>query len=291
MYSLRKQRTIAAPVSVDGYGYWTGQDVHVEFQPAEPDTGIVFVRQDLQPAVQIPAVVANRIETPRRTTLTRAGGRVEMVEHIMAALAGLEIDNCRVCVNRPEMPGLDGSALGFVQALDRVGIVAQTASRGKLVIREITRLGDDQSWIEARPSTTHELSIKYRLDYGQDNAIGRQTYEVVVTPESFRRELAASRTFVFKQEADWLLAQGLGKRASAADLLIFDNQGPIDNELRYSDECVRHKMLDLVGDLALAGCDLDGHIVAHRSGHRLNAELVRTLLAEGEVVQNRRRSA
>ena len=124
------------------------------------------------------------------------------------------------------------------------------AARAKLVIRETTRLGDDQSWIEARPSKTCELSIKYRLDYGKDNAIGRQTYELVVTPESFRRELAASRTFVFKQEADWLLAQGLGRRASAADLLIFDHEGPIDNALRYSDECVRHKMLDLVGDLS-----------------------------------------
>src|SRR5687767_12092179 len=135
MYSLRKQRTIAATVSVDGYGYWTGHDVHVEFQPAEPDTGIVFVRQDLQPAVQIQAVVANRIETPRRTTLSRGGSSVEMIEHIMAALAGLEIDNCRVCVNRPEMPGLDGSAIGFVEVLDRVGVKTQAAARAKLVIR------------------------------------------------------------------------------------------------------------------------------------------------------------
>jgi UDP-3-O-acyl N-acetylglucosamine deacetylase len=251
----------------------------------------VFVRHDLNPAVEIAATVANRIETPRRTTLSRGGASVEMVEHILAALAGVRIDNCRVYVDRPEMPGLDGSALGFVEALDRAGTVQQKASRAKLLVREATRLGDDDSWIEARPSSTRELTIKYRLDYGADNAIGRQSFELVVNPDSFRRELAASRTFLFRQEADWLLAQGLGQRTTAADLLIFDHQGPIDNRLRYHDECVRHKMLDLVGDLALAGCDLAGHIVAHRSGHRLNAELARVLLAEGEVLQSLRRSA
>ena len=112
-----------------------------------------------------------------------------------------------------------------------------------------------------------------------------------VTPESFRRELAPSRTFVLDEEAEWLVARGLGKRATYQDLLVFDNDGPMENELRFRDECVRHKALDLVGDLALAGCDLAGHFIAHRSGHRLNAELVRALLSEEEIIEGRRRSA
>jgi UDP-3-O-acyl-N-acetylglucosamine deacetylase len=133
--------------------------------------------------------------------------------------------------------------------------------------------------------------LKFRLDYGSGNAIGRQTLQLPITSDSFRRELAPARTFVLQEEADWLLSRGLGKRATYQNLLVFDKNGPVDNELRFRDECVRHKALDLVGDLALAGCDLAGHIVAHRSGHRLNAELVRALLNEEEIIENWRRSA
>jgi UDP-3-O-acyl-N-acetylglucosamine deacetylase len=128
------------------------------------------------------------------------------------------------------------------------------------------------------------MSVKFHLDYGADNAIGRQTLTLAVTPESFRRELSPARTFMLKSEADWLLAQGLGKRATLQDLLVFDSQGPIDNELRYRDECVRHKTLDLIGDLSLAQCDFVGHFIAYRSGHRLNADLVRALVVEAEWV-------
>lgn len=263
----------------------------LEFRPAEADTGIVFVRTGGEAPVRIPAVVANRIETPRRTTLTACGAKVEMVEHVMAALVGLQIDNCEVWADEEEMPGCDGSSLPFVTALDGAGIVEQSAPRPRLVIRNITRLGNDESWVEARPSSSGAMTIKFRLDYGTGNAIGRQTLQTDVTPESFRRELAPCRTFVLQEEAEWLVSRGLGKRTTYQNLLVFDKDGPLDNELRFRDECVRHKALDLVGDLALAGCDLVGHFIAHRSGHRLNAELVRALLNEEEIVESRRRSA
>ncbi len=292
MHAPRHERTIARPVSVEGFGYWTGRDVRVEFLPAPEGTGIVFVRSDDKRGQRIPALVSHRIETPRRTTLTLKGTSVEMVEHLLAALAGLQIDNCEVRVTQSEMPGCDGSSLPFVEALDSAGIVAQSRIRPQLIIREVTRLGDDNQWIEARPAHNVPMSVKYRLDYGAAVAIGRQTLELAITPETFRRELAPCRTFMLKEEADWLVAQGLGTRATTKDLLVFDADGPIDNELRFRDECVRHKVLDLVGDLALAGCDLVGHFVAHKSGHRLNAELVRTLLAEGQIIEQRtRRSA
>ena len=291
MYSPRQQRTIARPVAVEGFGYWSGRDVRVEFRPAPADTGIVFVRTDLQRPAQIRAMVANRIETPRRTTLRSGGVSVEMVEHVMAALGGLNVDNCEVQVSAAEMPGCDGSSLPYVEALAEAGFVTQDAVRMTLVVREVTRLGNDDSWVEARPGSTWGMSLKYHLDYGPGSSIGRQTLTLPVTPDSFRRELSPSRTFMLKSEADWLLAQGLGSRVTTQDLLIFDAAGPIDNPLRFHDECVRHKALDLVGDLALAGCDLIGHFVAYRSGHRLNADLVRMLLTEGEVVGGRRRSA
>jgi UDP-3-O-[3-hydroxymyristoyl] N-acetylglucosamine deacetylase len=291
MYIPRQQRTIAQPAAVEGFGYWSGRDVRVEFRPGGPNTGVVFVRDDMPKPARIPATVAARVESPRRTTLRAGNASVEMVEHIMAALAGLRIDNCEIHVNAPEMPGCDGSSLPFVEALTAAGAVSQNALRPALVVREVTRLGDIDSWVEARPSTSTGMSVKFRVDYGSGNAIGRQTLTLPITPDSFRRELAPSRTFMLKAEADWLVAQGLGVRASVKDLLVFDQDGPIDNELRFRDECVRHKMLDLVGDLALAGCDLIGHFVAHRSGHRLNAELVRVLLLEGDMLTEQRRSA
>ncbi len=291
MHVSRQQRTLAAPVAVEGFGLWSGRNIRVEFQPAGPDTGVVFVRRDLDPQARIKALVSNRIETPRRTTLKSQGGSVEMVEHILAALAGLQIDNCEIWVDEAEMPGCDGSSQPFVAALDSVGTVTQNSQRARLIVTNVTRLGNEESWVEARPNPNGDMSIRFRLDYGTGNAIGRQTLQLPITPESFRRELAASRTFMLKEEADWLLSRGLGKRATFDNLLVFDKDGPIENELRYRDECVRHKILDLVGDLSLAGCDLVGQFVAHRSGHRLNAELVRALLNEEKIVEGRRLSA
>ncbi len=291
MKSNRKQRTIAQPAKVEGFGYWSGRDVTVEFRPAPADTGIVFVRHDLADCPRIPAHVRHRVEIPRRTTLRVQEAGVEMVEHVMAALAGLRIDNCEIWVDQPEMPGCDGSSQAFVEALDAAGIVVQDAPRRQLVIRRVLRVGNKDSWVEARPILGDQCSLKYHLDYGPDSPIGRQTFCYTATPQAFRRELAASRTFILKQEADWLLSQGLGRRTTCRDLLIFAEQGPLENPLRFPDECVRHKVLDMVGDLALAGCDFVGQLVGYRSGHRLSAELVVTLLAELEQAERWRQCA
>lgn len=266
-----------------GFGYWSGRDVSLEFRPADVDTGVVFVRRDLDGCPRIPAQIASRVEIPRRTGLRCGTAGVEMIEHVLAALGGLSIDNCEVWVDEAEMPGCDGSAMPFVAALDDAGIVEQDAVRRRRAVRGLIRLGDGQSWIEARPANSVTPVFCYLLDYGPDNPIGRQTFEIALTPDSFRREIAPSRTFVLKAEAEWLQAQGLGQRTTVRDLLVFGPSGPIDNVQRFPDECVRHKLLDMVGDLALAGCDLMGRFTAYRSGHRLNAELVRTLLAETET--------
>lgn len=291
LYTPRKQRTLRNVAVVSGFGYWSGQDVQVEFRPAPPHTGVVFVRRDLSPARRIPATVFNRVEIPRRTSLRAQGATVEMVEHVLAALAGLRIDNCEVWVDAVEMPGLDGSSQPFVEALDAAGVVEQAAERPYLIIRELTRLGDEQSWVEAHPPRQPGLSLMFRLDYGRRNPISRQTFHALITPDTFRRELAASRTFLLKSEAEWLRSQGLGLRAGTQDLLVFDESGLVDNELRFPNECARHKTLDLVGDLALSGCDLVGQVVAYRSGHKLNAELVSVLLRESGLGMTWRQSA
>jgi len=291
MNTTRRQQTIACAVQVAGYGYWGGKDVRVEFHPAPPNTGIVFVRTDLDVPLRIPALVENRIEIPRRTTLATGGASVEMVEHVLAALGGLQIDNCEVRVDSAEMPGCDGSAEPFAAALAAAGIVPQDWPVRRLVVTDVTRVGDGDSWVEARPARRGGLTVKYRLDYGSDHVIGKQTIELRVTPSSFRTELASARTFLLQSEAEWLRNRGLGARVTARDVLVFGELGPIDNELRFEDECVRHKALDLIGDLTLAGCEIVGHITAYRSGHRLNAELARVLLAEGHRIEPRRKSA
>ena len=283
---LREQRqtTIAGVAVVEGFGYWGGKDVRVEFHPAEVNTGLVFIRDDLPTPAKIPATVEYRIETPRRTSLVCDGTMVEMIEHVMAALYGLGICNCEVHVNQSEMPGCDGSSATFVNALDAVGIVAQNISKSRLVIHDTTRVGDKDHWIEARPSKDGKTSLRYRLDYTNISpAIGRQTAEFVITPDIFRQEIARCRTFMLEPEAQWLLSQGLGTRVQLTDVLVFDQQGLKENTLRFEDECARHKILDMVGDFALAGCDIVGHIIAHRTGHRLNAELIKALLKEGQL--------
>ncbi len=241
--------------------------------------GIVFVRGDLPGAPRIPALIEHRVETPRRTTLRLGKAAVEMIEHIMAALAGLAIDNCELWVDRPEMPGCDGSSLPFVEALRAAGIVEQDAPREQLVVDRVIRVGNQESWIEARPCRSGKRILRYELDYGSGSPIGRQSLEISLSPRHFHLNLAPSRTFLLEAEAEAIKARGLGRRTTFQDLLIFGPKGPIDNQLRFPDECVRHKMMDMVGDLALAGRDLVGYFAAYRSGHRLNGELVRAIVA------------
>ncbi len=279
----RPQRTIAGPATVEGVGYWSGRDARVEFRPAPPQAGVVFVRGDLPGCPRIPATIACRGESPLRTVLRSGTAGVDMIEHLMAALAGMQVDNCEIWVNAAEIPGCDGSSLPFVAALQAAGIVAQEAPRAVRRIRRVFRLGDEQSWIEARPAAGGRMTLQYELDYGAGSPIGRQSLEILLSPRFFHLNLAPSRTFLLEPEAAALQARGLGLRATFRDLLVFGAQGPIQNTLRFPDECVRHKIVDMIGDLALAGCDLAGRFLAYRSGHRLNGELVRAILADSEA--------
>ncbi len=288
----RNQQTIAGPATVEGIGYWSSRDVRLEFRPAAVDSGIVFVRSDLPGNPRIPATIAHRTETPLRTVLRLGDARVDMIEHVMAALAGMQVDNCEIWVNQAEMPGCDGSSLPFVVALQGAGLQEQAAPRAIRHVSRVIRMGDEKSWIEARPSASGRTIVQYELDYGSGNAIGRQSLEILLSPRFFHVNLAPSRTFMLESEAAALQTQGLGLRATFQDLLVFDAAGPIGNSLRFPDECVRHKIVDVIGDLALAGCDLVGRFIAYRSGHRLNGELVRAILADDTAEQkNWRRCA
>lgn len=274
----RPQRTIAREAVVRGVSFLEGRDVALRFRPAEADAGVVFVRGDLPGAPAVPALVRYVAPRQRRTTLQRGEATVEMVEHVMAALAGLGVDNCRVELDGPETPGCDGSSLAFVEAIQGAGTVDQDRPKETLVIDRPVTVREGSSVLTAHPGDPDKLVLTYNLDYGRSSPIGAQSYFVEVSPESFRSELAPSRTFLLEAEARALREAGVGRRTTEADLLIFGPDGPIGNELRYRDECARHKVLDMVGDLALLAKDLAGHVVAHRSGHALNASLVRKLL-------------
>lgn len=283
---MRTQQTIRRPVSVAGTGYWSGRAVRVEFLPAPAGTGVVFLRTDGDVPVRIPASVEHRVDAMARTNLASAGVQVQMVEHALSALAGLGVDCCVVRVDAEEMPGLDGSSRAFVEALAEAGLERLGAPLEPLVVAADCRVGDDTSWIEAAPPLFAGLSVEYDLDYG-DGPIGRQFFALRVTPETYRDELAAARTFISLEEAARLRGAGLALSVATRDLLVFDTHGPVDNELRWSDECVRHKVLDLVGDLALVGRPVHAHVRASRSGHRLNGALASLLVAG----QGRRASA
>lgn len=269
----RLQTTIANEVSVSGIGYWTGLDVTVTFQPAEAGTGVVFVRADLDDKPEIPALIHNRVQSLRRTTLTCGGHTVDMVEHILSALVGLQIDNCVVEVDRVEMPGMDGSSIAFARALQSAGRIEQDQPRKQIVLDTPIRIEEKGAWVEALPTANESFELVYDVDYPDCPAIGKQHVRYKLDRSTYQQQIAPARTFVLEHEAELLRQQGLGQRVSYRDLLVFNNQGPIDNTLNFEDECGRHKILDMIGDLALTGYDIVGRVHGHKSGHRLNSQL------------------
>jgi UDP-3-O-acyl N-acetylglucosamine deacetylase len=275
--SYRYQRTLAGPAEVRGVGFLTGAAVRLRFLPAPPNAGVVFVRTDLRPRAYVPAHVRQVTGYSRRTTLGLPPFQIGLVEHVLAALAGLRIDNCQVELNAPEPPGLDGSARAFVDALLTAGTQLQPARRPICAVDETVVLPAGGASLALHPPRTDGLIVSYFLDYGLRSAIGRQIHTTVVTPGVFAESIAPCRTFILESEAEELRRQGLGSRTTPADLLVFGPRGPIANRLRYGNEPARHKVLDIIGDLALLGVDLHGHITAYRSGHPLNVALARTL--------------
>jgi UDP-3-O-acyl N-acetylglucosamine deacetylase len=266
-----------------GIGYVTGAEVTVRLLPAAADSGIRFVRTDLPGRPTVPALWQHVQPRSRRTALAAGPAVVELTEHVLGALAGYGIDNCTVELNAVETPGMDGSAAAFVQALIAAGTRDQEAPRRPLVVERplVVRAGDALAAV--LPNDGKALEITFNLDYA-DGAVGRQSRYYRLCPATFANEIAPARTFILRREVEALRQQGIGTRSTAKDLLVFDDDGRLlDNELRFADECVRHKILDVIGDLALAGRPIHGHVLAHKSGHQLNARLVQLLLQENSL--------
>jgi UDP-3-O-[3-hydroxymyristoyl] N-acetylglucosamine deacetylase/3-hydroxyacyl-[acyl-carrier-protein] dehydratase len=285
---LKLQKTISGEARIAGRGLFGGKEAKVVFRPAPIDTGVVFVRTDVPEAVRIPAVAPNLAERSRRTTIKKGPVSVETVEHCLAAVNALEIDNVVVEVNGSELPAPDCSSIEYVRALKRAGVVEQQVRRKEFVITEPISITAGDASIYALPYADDGLNITYDLDYGGQTGIDRQILSYRLTPESFEKNLAPARTFLLEVEAKQFQARGMGTHVGPRDLLVISSDGPIKNSYRFPNECVRHKIVDLIGDLALVGRAVKGRIVAYKSGHTLNQKLVRKLY---EMAQRQERFA
>ncbi|VAX40501.1 UDP-3-O-[3-hydroxymyristoyl] N-acetylglucosamine deacetylase [hydrothermal vent metagenome] len=280
MKPFRSENTIQHSVEVGGVGFFTNSDITVRFHPAPPLHGISFSRIDLPGSKPIPALLEYAVFRERRTALQREEAVVELTEHVLAALAGLQIDNCLIEIDAPELPGGDGSAMLFVNALLQAGKVNQQVPRKMYLVEQKTKVSsnDSNATVVATPNRQNNLQISYTLDYGQNSPVPSHAVTLNITPETFINEIAFARTFVLEKEVAYLKAAGYGKQTTARDLLVFKEDGSvIDNSLHRPDECARHKILDCIGDFALMGCDIHGTFQAIQSGHQLNREMVNVL--------------
>ena len=272
------RRTIAASVVVDGAGLHLGRDCALTFRPAAPGTGIVFRRVDLAGSPTIPARVCEVTATERRTQLGDGEKAIHTVEHVLSAVAALEIDDLVIDMTGPEPPIADGSAAPFYDALTGAGIVEVAGEPEYLTLTEPLRVIDGESVYEAHPA--NDLSLDVTIEFAHP-VIGRQAGHYVVGRENYRDQLAAARTFGFVTEVDHLRSKGLIQGASTDNAIVLDDHGVVDNELRWPDEFLRHKALDCVGDLALAGARVRARIVAIKPSHRGTVTLVREMVRAG----------
>lgn len=283
---MRRQQTIAGPAMCAGIGVHSGAHVRMALTPAPVDTGIVFVRSDVRAVDNVIRAHADSISETRNCTTIRNAAGVELatVEHLLSACAGLGVDNLIVEVDGPEVPILDGSSAPFVQVLLNAGLKAQHTPRRVIRILEPIEVRMGAKSAALTPSEGFEgLDLDVTIRFA-DPAIGVQRRRVHLTAETFLSEIADARTFGFLADVEVMRAAGLGRGASLDNAVVVDGGRVVNPEgLRFEDEFVRHKMLDAVGDLAMAGAPIYGRFVADQPGHALNARLVRALLDTPEA--------
>ena len=275
------QHTLRNAISCRGVGLHSGRMITLRLLPAPAGHGIVFRRRDL--GIDIPARFDHVVDTRLSTVIASAADsrtRVATIEHVMAALAGCLIDNVLLEIDGPEVPALDGSAAQFVFLIDCAGRLAQDAPRGAIEILKRVRVQDGEAFAELRPTPSSSLNLALSIAFPA-RAIGRQAYSMTLSEDDFRRELAVCRTFAMLDEIESLREAGLARGGSLDNAIVVDDDRVLNpSGLRRSDEFVRHKMLDAIGDLALAGGPIRGSFIGHRSGHGLNNRLLRKLLAD-----------
>ncbi|MFN0241555.1 MAG: UDP-3-O-acyl-N-acetylglucosamine deacetylase [Planctomycetota bacterium] len=270
----RRQRTLRTVVEFEGVGLHSGRTIRGRMLPASEGTGVEFVRTDLPDSQPIPAHIAYHSAKERRTRLQRGAAEVDTVEHLLAVCKGLSVDNLTVELSGSELPGLDGSALEYMRLIQQAGVVEQNADARVFKLDQPVYVREGNATLVALPTDRPALTLQYIAAFDEPGVEGG-SLQLEVSAETFGREIAPARTFCLASEVEALQKAGLGKGATRENTLVL---GDPDSVQRLSAEPVRHKMLDLLGDLFLLGADLEAHIIATRSGHATNAELVRRLL-------------
>lgn len=288
LFHLRRQKTIASPIIFVGIGLHSGERATMRLQPASAGQGIVLIRRDLPFAQRRFAL---HWQAVRGSTLCTAIGNafghdVSTIEHLLSALAALRIDNVLIELDGPEIPIMDGSALPFVEALDNAGVRSLNVPRSVIVIRRPVRLQQGASWAELLPENGQRITVSIDFD---SKVIGTQSMSIDITPPVYRREIAPARTFGFAEQLEQLRRRGLALGGSIKNaILVRDGRVANPEGLRFRDEFVRHKVLDVIGDLSLAGAPIIGHYRGHRPGHQLNTDLVTLLMEDRDAWVNLR---
>jgi UDP-3-O-[3-hydroxymyristoyl] N-acetylglucosamine deacetylase len=270
---LFSQKTLARPVAISGVGIHTGRPIRLQLHPAPEGTGIVFRRTDCDD-IEIPALASEVSSVELATSLGRDGVSISTVEHLLAAVRVCDVDNLRIDIDGPEVPILDGSALPFLHLLEAAGLRWQQAARRILAITAPITVELGGKRIRASPFPG--LRVTYAIDFALP-AIGHQEADLVVSRESFARELAPARTFALLSDVEWLHRRGLGLGGDLDNCVVFGPDGPTNTSLRFADEPVRHKALDVIGDLALAGGPIWAHIEVERGGHQVHYSLLEAI--------------
>jgi UDP-3-O-[3-hydroxymyristoyl] N-acetylglucosamine deacetylase len=274
------QKTLARPLNFSGIGLHGGQPVAVTIHPAQANQGLRFVRADLPGRPQIRAHYSRITDTTRATTLGENGCTLSTVEHLLAALGGLGVDNALIQVEGPELPIMDGSAAPFTRFLMETGLRSLPWPRAHVLVQRPVELREGEQWIRVFPG---EPRISYTIDFSHP-LIRRQRYSVSMKPGSFSREIAAARTFGFLKEVEYLKAQGLALGGSLDNAVVLDEHAVLNPEgLRFPEECVRHKILDAVGDLALLGMPLVGRLEVGRGSHTLHHKFMEHLMTQDDA--------
>ena len=271
------QKTIKNEISIEGVGLHTGNPVTLTFKPLAPNMGVIFQRTDLPGRPMIKADVNSLLsvkKNPRRTTIAFDGAEVQTIEHLMASFSGLGIDNVLVEIDNNEVPGLDGSASDFVDVLKKAGFIEQSVERRTFKVTSALWAQDEDSSIVVLPSS--DFKISYTLSYDLPT-VGSQFMDIKLDSETFEKEITCARTFCLQEEAEELIKSGLGKGANYENTLVISKDGVVKNTLRFENEFIRHKILDLIGDFYLLGMPIKGHVIAVKSGHTLNMKLVQKI--------------
>ena len=278
---MEKQRTLTKEISISGKGLMLGQPVTITIKPAPEDYGIVFQRMDLEGVPTLKACPENyQADLPRCTSIGDGHTKINSVEHLLSALGGMGIDNAQIDVEGPELPSLDGSSLPYVERIIDVGITEQNSDKKFINLKSPIAVDDGERRLVLLPSSHLQITLVY--DHPQ---LPTQMATFTITPEVYISEIAPSRSFCLASEVDMLKELGIGRGASYENVVVVEDDGSVSSELRFSNEFVRHKILDLIGDFYLAGQLPKANVIAIKSGHELHAELVMSL-AKAKLIDN-----